>query len=55
MVNGDPLTARDGLVLAIRNEAQRRAILVDFNPIKDSTIGELAANFDVVLGFTPKA
>jgi protocatechuate 3,4-dioxygenase beta subunit len=55
MVNGDPLTARDGLVLAIRNEAQRRAILVEFNPIKDSTIGELAANFDVVLGFTPKA
>ena len=28
---------------------------IDFAPIKDSKIGELAAKFDIVLGFTPEA
>jgi hypothetical protein len=28
---------------------------VDFTPVKDSKIGELAATFDIVLGVTPEA
>jgi hypothetical protein len=28
---------------------------VEFAPIKDSRAGELAARFDIVLGFTPEA
>jgi hypothetical protein len=27
---------------------------VDFAPIKDSRIGEVAARFDIVLGMTPQ-
>jgi hypothetical protein len=27
--------------------------LVNFAPLKDSTAGELAANFEIVLGYTP--
>ncbi len=37
----------------IRDPAVRKAVLVDFKPIPDSRIGELAANFDVILGVTP--
>jgi hypothetical protein len=29
-------------------------VTVDFVPIKDSRIGELAARFDIVLGVTPE-
>ena len=31
----------------------RELVLVDFTPIKESKIGELAAKFDIVLGRTP--
>ena len=31
----------------------RESVLVDFAPIKESKIGELAAKFDIVLGVTP--
>jgi protocatechuate 3,4-dioxygenase beta subunit len=31
----------------------RELLLVDFRPIKESRIGELAAHFDIVLGVTP--
>ena len=39
----------------IRDEKARAALMVDFAPLKGSKIGELTANFDVVLGFTPDA
>jgi len=33
----------------------RKSVTVDFTPIQDSKIGELAAKFDLVLGVTPEA
>jgi protocatechuate 3,4-dioxygenase beta subunit len=36
----------------VTDPAARASVLVDFNPIADSKIGELAANFDVILGRT---
>jgi len=30
-------------------------VIVDFAPVKESRAGELAARFDVVLGFTPES
>jgi protocatechuate 3,4-dioxygenase beta subunit len=32
----------------------REAVTVDFAPIPESKIGELAARFDIVMGFTPQ-
>lgn len=46
---------RDFIWRSVRDEKQRDNITVDFAPIKDSKIGELAAKFDIVLGFTPEA
>jgi protocatechuate 3,4-dioxygenase, beta subunit len=54
-VKGHPGNERDGIWRSIRDAKQRESITVDFAPIKNSRIGELAAKFDIVLGFTPEA
>ena len=52
-VKGHPGNAKDGVLRGIRDDKARESLLVDFAPIKESKIGELAAQFDIVLGFTP--
>jgi protocatechuate 3,4-dioxygenase, beta subunit len=52
-VKGEPGNDRDGVLRGIRDQKAREAVIVDFEPIKSSRIGELAAKFDIVLGFTP--
>ena len=52
-VKGEPKNARDGILNSIRDGKARDAVIVEFAPIKGSRIGELAARFDIVLGFTP--
>ena len=54
-VKGDPGNERDGIYRGVRDQKLRDAITVDFAPLKDSKIGELAANFNVVLGMTPES
>jgi protocatechuate 3,4-dioxygenase beta subunit len=51
LVNGHPANARDGLVRRLDARALK-TLLVDFTPLPGSKIGELAANFDIVLGAT---
>jgi protocatechuate 3,4-dioxygenase beta subunit len=54
-VKGEPQNEKDGIYRSIRDKKARESVTVDFTPIPDSKIGELAAKFDVVLGFTPEA
>ena len=54
-VKDDPGNEKDGIYRNIRDPKLREAITVDFAPLKNSKIGELAANFDVVLGMTPES
>ena len=51
LVKGLPENARDGIVRRLDAKALD-TLLVAFNPIRGSKIGELAANFDLVLGKT---
>lgn len=53
-VKGHPGNGRDGILNSIRDPKAKESILVDFAPLKKSKIGELAARFDIVLGFTPE-
>ena len=53
-IKGEPANDRDGILKGIRDAKARESLLVDFAPLKDSKIGELAAQFNVVLGFTPE-
>ena len=54
-VKGEPQNERDGILNSIRDPRVRDTIIVPFEPIKGSKIGELSAHFDVILGFTPEA
>jgi protocatechuate 3,4-dioxygenase beta subunit len=54
-IKGDPQNERDGVFRGINDAKARESVLVDFAPIKESKIGELAAKFDIVLGLTPEA
>jgi protocatechuate 3,4-dioxygenase beta subunit len=53
-VTGEPANERDGIYRSIRDPKARESVTIDFTPIVGSRIGELAAKFDVVLGFTPE-
>ena len=52
-IKGDPKNETDGVVQGIKDAKARESVLVDFAAMKDSKIGELAAKFDIVMGFTP--
>ena len=54
-IKGDPHNERDGVLRSIRDPKARESVIVDFAPIEGSKIGELAAKFNIVLGFTPEA
>jgi protocatechuate 3,4-dioxygenase beta subunit len=54
-IAGEPQNKTDGVLRDIRDEKARQSVIVPFTPLKGSRIGELAAKFDVVLGFTPEA
>lgn len=54
-IKGEPQNQRDGILRRITDPKAREAIIVDFAPIAESKIGELAARFDIVLGFTPES
>jgi protocatechuate 3,4-dioxygenase, beta subunit len=52
-IKGHPGNEDDMVFKSIRDAKARQAVLVDFAPLQQSRIGELAAHFDLVLGFTP--
>jgi len=54
-IAGEPQNKTDGVLKGIRDEKARASVIIPFTPLKNSRIGELAAKFDIVLGFTPEA
>jgi protocatechuate 3,4-dioxygenase beta subunit len=52
-VKGEPLNGRDGVLNSIRDAKARESVIVPFAPIANSRAGDLSAQFDIVLGFTP--
>ncbi|MGE0610635.1 MAG: intradiol ring-cleavage dioxygenase [Pirellulales bacterium] len=53
-IRGEPRNERDGVYRGIRDAAARDSVTIDFQPLPGSKTGELAATFDIVLGFTPE-
>lgn len=53
-IKGEERNEKDGIYRGIRDAKQRDSVTVDFNPMKNSKLGELAANFNIVLGITPE-
>jgi len=54
-IKGEPQNESDRLFTSITDPKARESVTVDFVPLRGSRIGELAARFDIVLGFTPEA
>ncbi len=50
-IKGFPQNEKDGIYKSLKG---RDAVTADFKPLKDSKIGELTANFEVVIGMTPE-
>jgi protocatechuate 3,4-dioxygenase, beta subunit len=53
-VKGAAQNEKDFVLRGIKDVKARESVIVDFAPIKESKIGELAARFDIVMGFTPE-
>lgn len=52
-VAGEPLNASDGVLNGIRDTTQRNSVILPWNAIPESSVGELSVKFDIILGFTP--
>ncbi len=53
LIRGHAGNARDGVFASAGDLVDRELLLADFKPLKDSKIGELTANFDIIIGRTP--
>ena len=54
-IKGHPGNAKDGVFKEMKDLKARETVQVDFLPIKNSTTGEVAARFDIVLGLNASA
>jgi len=54
-IKGHPGNAKDFVLKAITDAKARESVIVDFISMPGSRIGELAAKFDIVLGYTAEA
>ena len=52
-IAGYPGNKNDGVYRGAGNAFERELVSTDFNPIKESKVGELSARLDIVLGRTP--
>ncbi len=53
-IKGDPRNEKDFLYKEAKTADAKATIVTDFAPIPESNTGELAANWDIVLGVTPE-
>jgi len=54
-IKGHPQNERDGVLRGTKDAQARELLMADFAPIPTSRAGELAAKFDIVMGYTPEA
>jgi len=53
LTRGNPGNAKDGLFRRFEDQRLRDALTAEYKPIAGSKLGELAVQFDLVLGITP--
>jgi protocatechuate 3,4-dioxygenase beta subunit len=54
-LKGEPLNETDGVLKRLPASKGKDSLMIPFTPIRGSRTGELAARFDIVIGFTPEA
>jgi protocatechuate 3,4-dioxygenase beta subunit len=53
-IKGNPGNEEDGIYNRIGDQAARDSVTMDFAPLKESPIGEVAARFDIMMDVTPR-
>ncbi|MCH2179844.1 MAG: protocatechuate 3,4-dioxygenase [Mariniblastus sp.] len=53
-IKGEKMNETDGVLNRVKDRAAKNSLIVNFQKIPGSKIGELQARFDIVLGFTPQ-
>jgi protocatechuate 3,4-dioxygenase, beta subunit len=51
---GEPQNANDMVLGELRDPFDRELVIADFKPVPNSKINEIAANFEIVVGRTPR-
>jgi protocatechuate 3,4-dioxygenase beta subunit len=51
-IKGEPSNEKDGVLRGIKDAKARESVIIAFEPLKESKVGEVAARFDIVLGLT---
>lgn len=54
-VRGEAGNEKDGVLKGITDARARASVIIPFQPLPGSKVGELTARFDIVLGYTPTA
>lgn len=54
-VKGEPGNERDGVLRGIKDAKAKESVIIPFDPIPKAKAGELAARFEIVMGWTPEA
>jgi protocatechuate 3,4-dioxygenase beta subunit len=54
-IKGEPKNKRDFILNRVKDEKARNSLIIPFRPLPGSKAGELAANFDIILGWTPES
>lgn len=52
LIAGEPDNENDGVFRRLADAKARQTVLTEFKPLPDSKLGELTANWDIVLGVT---
>lgn len=52
LVTGEAMNEKDGLLRRLGDDKAKQTVLTEFKPMPDSKIGELIANWNIVLGVT---
>jgi protocatechuate 3,4-dioxygenase beta subunit len=54
-VKGEPRNLKDFILKRVKDSAVRNSLIIPFKPLADSKIGEVEAQFNIVLGWTPES
>ena len=54
-IKGEPRNKSDFILKRVKGEKERNSLIVPFKPLPNSKVGEVAARFDIVLGWTPES
>ena len=54
-VKGEPRNKKDFILKRVKDQKARNSLIIPFNPLPNSKVGEVSAQFNIVLGWTPES